>query len=324
MDSHIRFALHLSGDDRGTDIPSEDDVATLVGRAAPLWLHLSADHPDTAQWVAEHLAYLAPPVREALLEPETRPRALWTGSGLLVILHGININEGEDPEDMVPIRLWLDEHRVVSLATSRLSAIRRIAENVRAGSGPQTPSALLAALVRDVTDRIESHAGDLEDRVDALESRTIADPRDEIRKDVADQRLELTELRRYIQPQRAAVGAIVHIAPEILAAEDRAALLEQHDQLMRVAEQLEAQRERLQTLRDELGSAQAERLNRNLYVVSVISSVFLPLGFLTGLMGANLGGIPGSESSVGFWAFTLVLMLIGAGVLVVLRIARIL
>ncbi len=324
MDSHIRFALHLSGEARGSEIHHERDVAHLVSSHAPLWLHLSTDHPDTEEWIAQHLTYLAAPVREALLEPETRPRALWTGAGLLVILRVINVNAGEDPEDMVPVRLWLDAHRVVSLASSHVRAIATVADEVRAGGGPATPMALLAELVRQITDRIERHAAELEERVDGLEAATIAEPRDDLRKEVADQRLELTELRRYIQPQRDAIAAIVHIAPSLMEANDRAALLEQHDQLTRVAEQLEAQRERLQTLRDELGSAQAERLNRNLYVVSVISSVFLPLGFLTGLMGANLGGIPGENSSVGFWAFTGILALIGGGVLVVLRVARIL
>ncbi|WP_162408749.1 CorA family divalent cation transporter [Acuticoccus sediminis] len=324
MDSHIRFALHLSGELCGKGIDDEEDVAALVSGEAPVWLHLSADHPDTNEWIKEHLSYLGAPVREALLEPETRPRALWTGSGLMVILRVINFRENEDPEDMVPVRIWLDEHRIVSLSSAGVQSISHVAKLVRSGAGPRTPVGLLSRIVEEVTDRIEKHAAALEDRVDELETETITNPREEIRRSVAAQRLALTELWRYIPPQREAVRAIAHAGEPLLDETGSTSILEQHDQLTRVSELLAAQRERLQTIRDELGSAQAELLNRNLYVLSVISAIFLPLGFMTGLMGINMGGIPGAHSSLGFWVFAVLMILVAVGMLVALRRARML
>ncbi len=40
-----------------------------------------------------------------------------------------------------------------------------------------------------------------------------------------------------------------------------------------------------------------------MYLLSVITAIFLPLGFLTGLFGINLGGMPGAEYKWGFWIF---------------------
>lgn len=47
-----------------------------------------------------------------------------------------------------------------------------------------------------------------------------------------------------------------------------------------------------------------------MYVLSVVAVVFLPLGFLTGLLGVNVGGIPRSGSPYGFVAFILILVLL--------------
>ncbi len=53
-------------------------------------------------------------------------------------------------------------------------------------------------------------------------------------------------------------------------------------------------------------------MNRAIYTLSIVAAIFLPLGLLTGLLGINVGGIPGTESK---WAFTLVaVILIGIAV----------
>jgi zinc transporter len=54
-------------------------------------------------------------------------------------------------------------------------------------------------------------------------------------------------------------------------------------------------------------------MNTRMYVLSVVAAIFLPLGFLTGLLGINVGGIPGTENP---WAFLIFSLLI-VGILVV-------
>ena len=52
-------------------------------------------------------------------------------------------------------------------------------------------------------------------------------------------------------------------------------------------------------------------MNKTMYILSVLAEFFLPITFVTGLLGINVGGIPGSEDP---WAFTMVcLTLTSAG-----------
>ena len=76
-----------------------------------------------------------------------------------------------------------------------------------------------------------------------------------------------------------------------------------------VAEDLEAVRERAAVSQEELLSRLSEQLNQRMYVLSIVAAVFLPLGFLTGLLGINVGGIPGADNAQAFWIFSGLLLI---------------
>ena len=65
---------------------------------------------------------------------------------------------------------------------------------------------------------------------------------------------------------------------------------------------LDAIRDRAQVVRDQVVDIRAEAMNRQMLVLSVVAAIFLPLGLLTGLLGINVGGIPGAGTPWAFWA----------------------
>jgi len=72
-------------------------------------------------------------------------------------------------------------------------------------------------------------------------------------------------------------------------------------------------RERAALAQEELQGLVSEQINERMYVLSLVAAIFLPLGFFTGLMGINVGGMPGVESSDAFWvvvALCVVVMLV--------------
>jgi len=75
------------------------------------------------------------------------------------------------------------------------------------------------------------------------------------------------------------------------------------DRLTRYVEELDAARERSMIIKDDIANQLSESANRTLYVLAIISGVFLPLAFLTGLLGINVGGMPGVENPSAFWIF---------------------
>ena len=80
-------------------------------------------------------------------------------------------------------------------------------------------------------------------------------------------------------------------------------LRETAERTARYVEDIDAARERALIAQEELNSRLAEQMNRAMYTLSIVAAIFLPLGLLTGLLGINVGGIPGTESP---WAFLIV------------------
>jgi zinc transporter len=78
-------------------------------------------------------------------------------------------------------------------------------------------------------------------------------------------------------------------------------LREISDRLVRHIEDIDAVRERAALAQEELSSTVSEQMNERMYVLSIVAAIFLPLGFFTGLMGINVGGMPGVEDGEAFW-----------------------
>jgi zinc transporter len=93
---------------------------------------------------------------------------------------------------------------------------------------------------------------------------------------------------------------------------DRMRLRENADRMTRFVEDLDLVRERAVVVQEELVSRLSEKMDRTMYVLSIVAAIFLPLGFLTGLLGINVGGIPGADYKGSFLIFSVILICIVA------------
>ncbi|MBE9639000.1 zinc transporter ZntB [Salipiger mangrovisoli] len=314
----IEAGFILSGASAGTRLAP--GAAPEVLRSETLgWVHLRAAHPDAPGWIVDNLSYLDPTIIDALVAEETRPRITRIGDGLIVILRGINTMDGADPEDMVSIRLWIDQKRIVSLSRRKVRAVADIARALELGNGPEDCAAFLAMLVERLTFRIEAFWSGIEDEADQLEEDVLEEGHDALRQQLVELRRRAIILRRYLLPQRDALRMLQGGHPDWLEQDDLRQLEEELDALERVVEDADAMRERMALVRDELAGQLSDRLNRNMYMLSVLSALFLPLGFLTGLFGINVAGMPGASEPVAFWLFCGGLLVVVGLQLMILR-----
>ena len=309
MSSHILLAYEFDG--KGGGIPlSGDAISREIKDENLAWAHLDLNHPDTKKWLDREISYLDPFVVDALLADETRPRIAEIGEGALIILRGVNLNENADPEDMVSIRLWIDSHRIVSVQRRQLKAVLDIEEKIKADKGPKDAGQFINMLIARISDRMAPVLTELDEATDDVEENILENPDTAFREKIIDIRKEAIILRRYMSPQKDAIGQLRLSELTWLDAGHKRHLQESYDHVMRYVEDLDAIRERAQIVKDELGNIIADRLNRNLYVLSVIAAIFLPLGFLTGLLGINVGGIPGTDNPHAFLIFCAMLVIV--------------
>jgi hypothetical protein len=174
-----------------------------------------------------------------------------------------------------------------------------VAECVRARARPLTDGFNGTQVVDGIEDAFDTFEEALID--DAIENPSATT--------VSAMRRRTIELRRYLAPQRDVMAQLAQrdvmaqLAPmgdEWLDGDERLRLRYTADSIMRLVEDLDAARERGAVTHEELRERLSQQINRNMYLLSVVAAIFLPLSFLTGLLGINVGGIPGAEAG---WAF---------------------
>ena len=301
----------LDGRGGGRRIPrSEYDSFDATGLI--VWPHLHAEDPTSRTFLVEAEEFREDATR-ALLEPETRPRVARIDEGLLVILRGINFNEGYEPMNMVSLRFWFDSEHVVSTARRRIFSIEDVTVALEQGEGPKSPVEVVLWIVNRFLERMEPYLLGLDERGNQIEARVFDeedDDGDEF-EELAELRREAIAIRRFIAPQK---EALTRLAVEVKqragldAAELAFELAERQTRMVEDVDELVA---RMGVVDDLLHSRAAERLNQRMWVLSIITAVFLPLGLITGLLGINVGGLPLADSPHGFlWVCLLLVGLV--------------
>lgn len=306
------FLLHAFSLSAGKSKPLSLDAREPFDREAVVWLHFDGTDANTATWLRQNASSIHPHIIDELVAEETRPRTQQVGNGLLIVLRGVNLNKNADPEDMVSIRLWVEENKIYSVRCRRLKAVSEIVKELKSGNGPSSASEFICLLIEKLSLRMEVIFSSLDELTDDVEESILTDPIIELRQTITQIRKQAIIFRRYMSPQRDAITQLIHTHLSWLDDSSKIKLQESHNKITRFIEDLDAIRERAQIVKDELMSHLSDRMNKNMYILSVIAALFLPLGFLTGLLGINLGGIPGANSNEAFYIFCSVLIVIVA------------
>jgi zinc transporter len=305
------FGVTLNGDGTGSDLETSSDP----GR--PRWVHLDYEGADcqTAMKALE----LPEAAIDGLVRADARPRALLINNGVLLILRGVNLNPGEEPEDMVSLRLWIERGQLVSVRHRRILVAQDIREHLDGGSGPVSIQDLMFVLVEKLATRISEFIDSLEERIDAHElSEPNGDPL-QLRSQVLQIRRQAAAVRRFLAPQREALESFCRQAKDLLDENYILFIHEQSDRIMRYVEDLDLIRERSMVMQEELMNRIAQEQNSRMYVLSLVAAIFLPISFVTGLFGMNVAGLPGIENPSAFFYVSLFMLAVVGGIFVWFR-----
>ncbi|MFP4462828.1 MAG: zinc transporter ZntB [Guyparkeria sp.] len=288
------------------------------GRAGPqqspagTWSRFNWEDSDDRRWL-EHEAGIDELVAHSLLAEDTRPRVVEHDDGLLLILRGVNLNAGSRPEDMISLRLWFDGERLISTSRFALRTVEGIVHQLEAGTGPADLGELVMELVEGLAERTDELIESIEEEIDDLEAQLLEGADRELRGRIGQIRRSVIVIRRYLAPQRDALARLSIINRPLLASLDRGRIREQADALTRLVEDLDMARERGAMIHEQLLTRLSDQLNTRMYILSIVAAIFLPLGFVTGLFGINVGGMPWVETPMGFWWVMLLIVALGIG-----------
>lgn len=301
------FALQLQGNGRA--MPQSH----WIEEGHQLWLHGDRQGKDCYEWLMQ----LAVPetIIETLLRPESRPRMLFTPQGILLNLRVLNMNPGQDQEDMVSLRMWIEKDRLITIRQLRVFSVQEIREELLSGKGSNNLQELIVDLVGRITDRISIYVDELEEVIESYDERIEHMDPTHARREVSGIRRQAATVRRYLAPQREALEKFAHAASSIMDEYHSHLMQDTADRIVRYVEDLDLVREQAQVLLEELTNRVSQEQNSRMYVLSIVAAIFLPISFVTGMFGMNVGGLPGLENQNGFFLVSILMGLISGGIL---------
>lgn len=258
---------------------------------------------------------------------DTAPRPLCQSSddAILLVLRGVNLNPNSDPEDMIAVRTWLSKDKIIVSQRRPVMSVDAVQSRL---SALDTTVEVMLNITDEMFDRIERYIFELDESVDDAEDKALADPNKKRRLEILEFRRSVIALRRYLLPQRESIMTLSRSKSRLLSPDQLQIITDQYFRSARICDQLDALRERLSLIQEEITAIISDKINQNMYVLSIISLIFLPLGFLTGLFGINVGGMPavaeggGALEPVGFWLVVAGCVICAAAILLIMRIRK--
>ncbi|MFK3799136.1 zinc transporter ZntB [Pseudomonas sp. NPDC088444] len=307
-------ALVLDGKGGARAIARTDLDTLQLAPHESVWLHWDRSHPQTQTWLRRSSG-LSEFVCDLMLEENTRPRLLpLPDNELLLFLRGVNLNPGAEPEDMVSVRIFAEAQRVISLRLRSLRATDELIGLLTEGRGPKTASELLVYLAQLLTDKVQAVVTELTELADDMEERIDADERYlPEHGNMVHIRRRAAGMRRFLAPQRDIYAQLSRSKMPWFVEDDADYWNELNNSLTRYLEELELTRERVGLVLEAEDRRLNERMNRTMYRFGIITGIFLPMSFITGLLGINVGGIPGADNTHGFMLACGLMIALAAG-----------
>lgn len=294
------------------DISSDGSARRLTDGliASPLpdgvwrWVNLMRTEPDAAEILAS--LGLSQTAIDPLLVEETRPRAWTLGDRTLMVLRGINLNEDLGGHPLIALRLSVSKRMVITCRKLHFMALQDLVDRCESGNAPPSPAAFVIDLIEGLSERFAARIAELDACLESIESHQA-----EAREDALSAlRRDLLPLVRFMLPQREALSRLRHLCGDWAEAVDLADIDDVENEFLRLIEHLREVEGQATLLREELLAETAATQARNTYLISILAALFVPLSFVTGLLGMNVAGIPGADAP---YAFALVVGLMAAG-----------
>ena len=197
-----------------------------------------------------------------------------------------------------------------------------VRERIRAGVGrvrSAGPDYLLYALLDLVVDHTFVTLERIGDAAETLEARALEDPAPGVQAAISGLRREVVVLRRAVWPLREVLAGLQREGAPYVEDRTRPYLRDATDHLVQAVEIIESLREVLASVNDLYLSSLGMRQNEVMKVLTVVGTVFLPLGFLTGLYGMNFAYIPELGFRYGYFALWAVMLALATGTLLYFR-----
>ena len=229
-------------------------------------------------------------ILEDILDPEQRPKFEDYDNNIFVILK--NLIPGEDGSEFLSeqICLYLTDNLLITFQEYPDDSFQSVKIRMQSASSRirnKKPDYLMYAIIDFITDHYFHVLDICNDSIHALESEINQDPDQELKTSIYHIRQDISDFHRIILPTREAVSSIQRTDNKLVQDKTRRYYRDIMDHIMQIMDINDNQNEHLSSLHDLFMSEMTYRMTNVMKILTVITSIFIPLTFITSVYGMN-------------------------------------
>jgi magnesium transporter len=213
-------------------------------------------------------------------------------------VHVITFGTADDGKSVAEVHCFITKKFIITLHQGNCPALATVHDRISGhhASESAAPQVVIFYLIMDtLVDSFFPVLSNFDDSIDSLEGAILKNPTEEQLGTLFDMKREVMTIRKVITPQRdmiASVNAGMVTIPG-MSRTGSAYFRNLYDHLIRISDQVDAERDLIGGAMDTHLSMVSNRLNVVMKQLAIIATVFLPLGFLTGFFGQNFAWLTG-------------------------------
>lgn len=278
--------LVLAGEQVREEHPRSPEPGEMV------WIHLDDASESRLHAILLDMYNLHPLAVEDAVHGKQRPKVdtylEWTRPHGLVSFYAV-----DNELDPLEISVFLGTNFVITVCADPIPWLDQLYIRARDGHVRfQTPTTLLHRIVDGCADSYTDLIDDLEDRLDHMQRNVFHHPEQDIGGMVFRFKRKLLVLRKVAFEERTVLGTLKHDSFPLIDSLYRPYFEDVYDHVARAMDNLELLRDSFSGLLEFQASMRAQDMNQVMKTLTIISTIFLPLSFITGVYGTNFKIIP--------------------------------
>jgi magnesium transporter len=271
-----------------------------------LWVDLSAPSIPEGLILSDTFNFHRLSVEDAM-SARQYPKAEAYDGYLYVILHGIHYQKGEHSFATHDVDFFIGPNYLVTVHDGDSVSINELRDHATRNPKilSEGPVSLLHRIVDAMVDSIRPEIDKLEERIDDLDARIFDRPDPRLIRQILEQKRQVAGLRRVVTPQRDVIARLARRDFVDVSTEMSFRFRDVYDHLQRIADDVLIFQDRITGMLDAHLSNVSNRLNEVMKVLTVVSTILMPLTLLTSVYGMNvpLPQFPGGERVQFWWIF---------------------
>lgn len=299
-----------------SNITLQDNEATID------WYDIRGIHDTALIQTIGNTFQLHPLILEDVVDTQQRPKFEAYDNGILIVLKALNFDQEKQVVVREHVALFFRKGLIITFQEDHSDLFEAVRKRIHSGKGKvrhRGADYLAYALVDNLVDHYYIVLDGVEEQIEMLEDILLDNPDNSTKGKIHHLKKEMIRIRKSIAPLREAISRFSKSDSPMVEDSTLTYIRDLYDHTIQIMDSVDNFRDVLNGLQDLYISEMSFRMNQVMQVLTIITTIFVPLSFLAGLYGMNFAYMPELQFKYGYFVLLGVMLIVGIGLLLWFR-----